>query len=1136
MLGQFFVQGWASDPQLWGQHDPWLVLLSVLVSMGASTVGMYMAQLARKAQSAQGKNLALASGALALGSGVWTMHYVGMLAFAVCGQGSFTPWITALSVLPSIFASWVALRLLMRPVIATTVLCEAAVLVGLGIGTMHYVGMAASDLASFMRYDLGGFVLSLMVAVALSALALWVRFGLQRFFPLGSGLSMALAGVIMGSAIAAMHYTGIAALRFTVPIAQLSAEGKALAIPMQTTLAMAVAVVTVGLSLLVLVMNGNLRYRYLLDEMQATRKSQQAAEALLRRSEEQFRSLVKNIPGATFRCRIDVTWGMVFVSDSVLALTGWPAKEFIAGTINFGQILHPEDASWVNAAAIKAVAHRQPYQLEYRIIDRDGGVRWVSETGRAAYSDPDAQLYLDGVMIDITASKLRGAEFEGIVSALNRVVAMVEIDLDGYVIGANENYLSMMGYTRDEVLGMDHRTFCTEKEILSPGYAAGWKQLLNGKPVRGEFLRVGKDGRRVWILGSYNPIFDVEGKVFKIIKFATDLSERRAMEEALREAKGRAEVAAAARSSFLANMSHEIRTPMNAIIGFSEVLLDSPLDPTQRQQLTTVRQSGLSLLRLLNDILDSAKLEKGAMQLEPADFSLRQLCAEVLATLHLNAVKKGLAVELDYADAVPEFFHADALRIQQILLNLLSNAIKFTEVGQVQLRVAYADGAVRLTVTDSGIGMTTEQQERIFDPFAQADASTTRRFGGTGLGTTIARQLAELMGGSIAVQSTSGAGSCFTVQLPLPLAEGAAVLPAQAVASLPPLRILCVDDLPENLELLRVVLGRSGHQVTLATHGREAIALFAKQSFDLVLTDLQMPEIDGHQVAKAIRALEATRGWGQGTAGPTPIIALSASVLMHDRELALKAGMDGFVQKPLHIPHLYAEIARVLGLASLPVATTAASVPVAARRALTDGAQGQTAQAASPPEAALLWDEAAALALWGDRHRWQQALQRCAEEYRTGPAQLQALAASENWPALAEQAHRWRGGAANLQLKPLALVLQSLEAAAQAQDGAACAAALQLLAQRWQPVLEAVAPLETLPLSAWQKGLERIGAGDVPRTVRQAIHLLARGELPSQHLAQIQPFVDAVEVQKIQQALDAFDLLRAERLFTQLIA
>ena len=1055
MLGQFFVQGWAPDPLLWAQHDPWLVL-------------------------------------------------------------------------PSIFASWVALHVLMRPVLSAPVLWAAAVLVGAGIGTMHYVGMAASELAPFMRYDLGGFVVSLVVAVVLAALALWVRFGLQRFLPLGSWANGVLAGVMMGSAIAAMHYTGIAALRFTEPIAQLYAAGQAMAISLQTVLSIAVAIVTVGLSLLVLLMNGNLRYRYLLDEMRAARKHQETVEELLRRSEEQYRSLAKNIPGATFRCRIDALWSMVFISDSVLPLTGWPAQAFIEGKVSFAQILHPDDEKWVGAAVEKAVAQRQPYHLEYRILDRDGGVRWVSETGRAAYSQSDAQLYLEGVMMDITAAKLRRAEFEGIVSALNRVVAMIELDLDGYVIGANDNYLRMMGYTRDEVLGLHHQNFCTERELKAPGYAAGWAQLRQGQPVLGEFLRVAKGGRRVWILGSYIPIFDTQGKVFKIVKFATDLSERHAMEEALRQAKERAEVAAAARSSFLANMSHEIRTPMNAIIGFSEVLLDSPLNATQRQQLSTVRQSGLSLLRLLNDILDSAKLDKGAVHLEQADLSLRQLCAEVCETVRLQAAQKGLALQLHYPATEPEFFHADALRIQQILLNLLSNAIKFTEVGHVQLRVAYASGVLHLSVVDTGIGMTAEQLQRIFDPFAQADASTTRRFGGTGLGTTIARQLAELMGGSIAVQSAPGAGSAFTVQLPLALASGAALRFTQAAPSLPPLRILCVDDMPENLELLRVVLGRAGHhQLTLASGGREALAQFARQPFDLVLTDLQMPEMDGYQVAQHIRALEAGRLGQDAAQPPVPIIALSASVLAEDRALALQAGMNGFAPKPLHIPDLYAEMARVLGL---PLAAAAGPSAVAAPAS---AAAPALATADAPP-----WDAPAAVALWGDWATWQHMLQRCVQQYRSGPAQLQALAATQDWPAVAEQAHRWHGVAANLQLKPLAGVLRSLEASAQAHDGAACAAALQLLQQQWQQVRDAVAPPAPAPAPAPAgQGAVPVGAdaAQVRGLVQQAIDMLAQGELPHQQLVQLQPWVDAAKIKTIQEALDSFELVQAQNLLAQLI-
>ncbi len=506
-LGNFIVQGWQPDPLLWAQHDARLVLLSVLVSIGAATVALHMAQLARKAVTAVEGRLALGSGALALGSGIWTMHYIGMLAFAVCGQGSFNPWLTALSVLPSLAASWVALWWLTRPRIATSVLWGAALCVGAGIGTMHYLGMAASSLAPLMRYELVDFALSILLAVLLAALALWVRFGLQRYLPQVQRWGTWLAGMVMGAAIAGMHYTGMAALRFTDPIAELALDEQALTLPIPATLSIAIAIVTVTLSLLILAMNGNLRYRRLLGQVQAARKNQQAAEEQLRRSEEQYRSLVKNIPGASFRCRLDAMWSMIFISDAVQEVTGWPASDFMAGQVHFGQILHSEDEERIAAILTPAIAQRRPYHVEYRILHRDGLVRWVAETGRPILNTADQQMYLDGVIVDITARKLQTAEFEGLAAAINRVLAVTELDLDGYVISANTNYLALMGYTRAEILGLHHSHFCTPEDFAHPSYARDWQLLLSGQPVTGEFRRVGEGRSPSMDFGLVQPDF-----------------------------------------------------------------------------------------------------------------------------------------------------------------------------------------------------------------------------------------------------------------------------------------------------------------------------------------------------------------------------------------------------------------------------------------------------------------------------------------------------------------------------------------------------------------------------------------------------------------------------------------------------
>ncbi|GAB1385404.1 hypothetical protein MASR1M59_05520 [Melaminivora sp.] len=967
MLDRFFVTGQPADPLLWQQHDPWLIALSLLVSMAACGVALYMATLARNSQGSA-RQWALGSGALALGSGTWTMHYIGMLAFSLCGQSRFDPWITALSVLPSLASSWVALRLLVRPQINWATLLESGVLVGAGIGAMHYSGMAASELAPLMRYDLGGFVLSIIVAVLLSVLALSLQMVLRRYGAQHPGVSAGLAGCLMGLAIAGMHYTGMAALRLQQPMASL-ADRVGHTVPVQVSLALALAVVTLALGLVILAINASWRYRLMMAQARSSQARQQAVletaidgivmldgQGLLRsfnpaaerlfgyradevlgrsvallmpepqdaaqarlhpmqrlrgpmatldgmgrevhgrrkdgslvplrlamnrvpppgeelyvgfltdltavkalelereRSQALLRSLVANLPGVAFRCRNEGGWPMEFISEAVQPLTGWEVEDFLQDNIRFGQLVHPRDAIDIEAEIGDALSHDQPYRIEYRITARDGQTRWIAEYGRGVPGPSGAAHWIDGVLLDVTEVKRRSAEFVGTVQAINRSQATVEFDLAGHLLTANQRYLDLMGYTLDEVLGQPHGLFCAADYRGSAAHDAFWQTLAQGEFVAGEFQRRGKGGREVWIQATYNPVFDAEGQVFKVIKFATDLSQRRAMEQDLRDAKERAEAAAAARATFLANMSHEIRTPMNAIIGFSEALLDTTLDATQRRYLGTVHHSARSMLRLLNDILDTAKLEKGAVEMELAPFSLRVLCEHILTSLRIRAQKKGLALELDYPDSVPDVWLGDAFRLQQILLNLLGNAIKFTHQGSVTLRLAGGAGALLLEVADTGIGMDEAALQRIFDPFSQADASTSRRYGGTGLGTTIARQLVELMQGQISVRSQPGQGSVFQVQIPLQVTQAqpqneVGATPDQVLA-LPPLRVLAADDVPANLELLALTLARGGHKVVLADSGEEAVQAFERERFDLVLMDLQMPDMDG---------LEATR-------------------------------------------------------------------------------------------------------------------------------------------------------------------------------------------------------------------------------------------------------------------------------------
>ena len=616
---------------------------------------------------------------------------------------------------------------------------------------------------------------------------------------------------------------------------------------------------------------------------------------------------------------------------------------------------------------------------------------------------------------------------------------------------------------------------------------------------------------------TVSPLFE-DGVLTGCIAVFHDITQHKRHEAELRQAKEQAEQASQARSSFLANMSHEIRTPLNAILGFTEALLDTPLNPQQQRQLTTVRQSGRTLLGLLNDILDTAKLEKGALQLEVRDFSLRQLCQLLVDMLSLEAGKKALSLYLDYPPEEPEFFQGDALRIHQVLLNLLSNAIKFTAIGSVTLHVRQGpEQWLHVQVQDTGIGMTAEQLSRVFTPFAQADASTTRRFGGTGLGTTIARQLVELMHGRLQVSSIPNQGTCFTVCLPLPPGQPVAATPMLTSVALPPLRILAVDDVPENLELLQLVLARDGHQVTLASGGQAALALLKAQAFDVVLLDLHMPDIDGFAVTTQWRAWQAQQGQA-----PTPVIALSASVLLQDRQQAFDVGMNGFAQKPLSVPCLQAEIARVLHL-DAPAAPLAPLLPLAPAAA--------TAPAASAPPAAVC-DEAAALALWGSRAQWQGALQRSMAQFPAVLAQLQALHAAAQMADVAALAHRWRGVAGNLQLPALAQALHAVESSAH-QGHTLPAAAWSALAHAWQQVHALLAVTEEKDSLGRLNsiGNNELLTDEMITCMREMLLNLERSEYPD--LSRLAACLPPSLLPQLTQALDHFDFSRASALLRE---
>ncbi|NTV48068.1 MAG: response regulator [Geobacteraceae bacterium] len=401
----------------------------------------------------------------------------------------------------------------------------------------------------------------------------------------------------------------------------------------------------------------------------------------------------------------------------------------------------------------------------------------------------------------------------------------------------------------------------------------------------------------------------------KTLLLEEEIAERQKIQEALQYSKLAAESANRAKSEFLANMSHEIRTPMNGIIGMTQLLGYTELNDEQKEYVAAITTSGNNLLSLINDILDLSKIEAMKLDIVMDNFGLRNCISEVVTTQKLRIYKKGLSVKIDVPSDVPDSLLGDQLRIKQVLLNLLGNAVKFTENGSINIAVTVvedhgSDVLLDMSVQDSGIGIPADVQKRIFDPFTQADGSTTRNYGGTGLGLSICKRLAELMGGNIRVESVEGVGSTFYLRLPLPVATVSmqAKLKPQDTSPLwdgHPLKILLVEDNLINIKCCKTLLEKMGHHIKVDNNGRDALDSLKKESFDLILMDIQMPVMNGDDALYILRERELNSGTH------LPVIALTAYALKGDKEKYLEIGFDGYLSKPVEVRKLVDEMKRV---------------------------------------------------------------------------------------------------------------------------------------------------------------------------------------------------------------------------------
>lgn len=487
--------------------------------------------------------------------------------------------------------------------------------------------------------------------------------------------------------------------------------------------------------------------------------------------------------------------------------------------------------------------------------------------------------------------------------ARNANDSILLMDRDGHITWVNDAFTRTTGYSQSEAVGQRPGDLLNGPETDPKTVASLNESVVMGVPFRGEIQNRTKAGQQIWMETNQVPVIDEDGNVDMIVAIERNITEAKKHEREIILARQTAEEGARAKSEFLATMSHEFRTPMNGVIGMTDLLTETGLTPEQRVYSDTIRSSSQALLGIINDVLDLSRLDAHKITLDPVDFDLKSCVLEPVRLLRAQARDKGLWLRMDYQDGGVDRLHGDDSRLRQVLINLIGNAIKFTQTGGVTVRVRSCPAGpemaeLLIVVEDTGIGIPKDKHEHIFERFAQADASTTRQFGGTGLGLTISRMLIEEMGGKISVDSEPGRGSCFSVDLSLPRARSAPDVADEAHAAttavgfdlLAGKRVLVAEDAKINRVLICKYFKGLDLDLSFAHDGREAVDRTLEERPDIVLMDMSMPRLNGIEATRLIRSEAAKQ---------PVIIALTANAFDTDKTACLEAGMDGFLTKPV---------------------------------------------------------------------------------------------------------------------------------------------------------------------------------------------------------------------------------------------
>ncbi len=632
----------------------------------------------------------------------------------------------------------------------------------------------------------------------------------------------------------------------------------------------------------------------------------------------------------------DAAGRITHANNQFCEISGYSREELIGANHRIVNSGHHPRAFWIDMW--RTISRGEIWHAEVCNRAKNGRLYWV-DTTIVPMRDAHGRIHQHvAIRSDITLRKemeatqrLQERKIRAVFDQSFQFIGL--LDPTGRIVDANRTALEFAGVKPQDVVGKNFwdTPWWSHSAELQEQLKDAIRRVAKGESVRFEAAHPSRDGSMATVDFSMKPVFDEKGQVVWLIPEGRDITELRRGKEELRVAKEAAEAANHTKSEFLANMSHEIRTPMTAILGFAELLMNEAeidSDPTLRMDAArTIHRNGEHLLGIINDILDLSKIESGKFTLEELPTSLLTVIEDVLALMRVRAAAKGIKLGVVFETDLPESISTDPLRLRQILVNLVGNAIKFTEVGGVQVVVRYLALAIprlEIDVIDSGIGMSPTELQRLFQPFNQGDSSLTRKFGGTGLGLTISRRLAEMLQGELFVVETApGQGTRFRLVLQFEpfLATGvvdamslssthiaAPKMPARPAESLVGKRILLAEDGPDNQRLLRFVLKKSGAEVTIAENGKLAIdeALRAEteqRPYDLILMDMQMPVMDGYEAVAVLRSHGYQR----------TIIALTAHAMTGDREKCLEAGCDDYLTKPIDREGLVAFVGRFPG-------------------------------------------------------------------------------------------------------------------------------------------------------------------------------------------------------------------------------